>query len=295
MSRDAAIRDALDKAAIRASVQSAEPLSGGCIHEILRLSLSDGSMVVAKLSSAADAALFEEESRGLQAIARTNTVRVPSPIVVNTSHQRSVLLMEYLEPANAAREDWERFGDELASLHQIDVGTSYGFDFDNHLGTTPQPNARCDDWVEFNAVHRLGHQVRLARSRHLLTQQEIADIERVIDRLDRLIPRTPKAALLHGDLWSGNALAVKDDGGASRIAVIDPAPYIGDGLADIAMMQLFGGFPAECYKAYRAKNPDKENVEQRMRVYQLYHVLNHVNIFGRSYAGQAMSIAKSLL
>src|SRR5690606_7037940 len=117
-----------------------------------------------------------------------------------------------------------------------------------------------------------------------LGRDEAALIQRVIDQLESLIPRKPKPALLHGDLWSGNALPAQDHTGRKRIALIDPAPSIGDGWADIAMMELFGGFPRACCDAYAARNPDQANIRTRIGVYQLYHILNHINIFGRSYA-----------
>jgi fructosamine-3-kinase len=119
-------------------------------------------------------------------------------------------------------------------------------------------------------------------------------VERVIGRLETLIPQRPKPALLHGDLWSGNALTAVDEAGAQRIAVIDPACSYGDGWADIAMMKLFGGFPSHCLDAYAAEADDRDGLEARLAVYQLYHVLNHVNLFGRSYAGQAMALVAAL-
>ncbi|MHC4102897.1 MAG: fructosamine kinase family protein, partial [Planctomycetota bacterium] len=181
-------------------------------------------------------------------------------------------------------------------LHGADPGdvTGYGFNGDNHLGTTPQPNRWHDDWIRFNADCRLGHQLTLAARNNLLSGSEARRVERVIDRLETLIPRRPKPALLHGDLWSGNALGAVEESGEQRIAVIDPACSYGDGWADIAMMRLFGGFPSRCLEAYAAETDDREGVEPRITVYQLYHVLNHVNLFGRGYAGQAMTLAASL-
>jgi protein-ribulosamine 3-kinase len=289
MNYDRAIASALETAGITAHVRGMQPLSGGCIHVVLRLVLDDSTHVIAKVNSASHASLLQEEADGLIVLATTNTVLVPKPLAVSTADGFTVLLMEQIESASPVSGAWERFAAELASLHLTDVGMRYGFDNDNHLGTTHQPNAWCDDWVEFNAVHRLGHQLRLARSAGLLDRDEARSIERVIEKLDRLIPRKPKPALLHGDLWSGNALPAGD-----RIAVIDPAPSIGDGWADIAMMKLFGGFSSECIAQYASFIADRESVPSRILVYQLYHVLNHVNLFGRGYAAQAMSIAAAL-
>jgi fructosamine-3-kinase len=189
-----------------------------------------------------------------------------------------------------------RRGAELAALHACTDprGRGYGFDGENHIGTTPQPNSWCADWVEFNAVHRLGHQLRLARDGGSLLAGEAQSFERVIDRLDSLLPRHPRPGLLHGDLWSGNALPTSGGAAGGRVALIDPACSFGDGWADIAMMRLFGGFPPACFEAYAAANPDRDGLEERLAVYQLYHLLNHVNIFGRGYAAQALALAARL-
>jgi fructosamine-3-kinase len=270
-------------------------LCGGCIHRVMHLALADGRAIVAKVSREAHRVVFEEEAAGLRALAATDTVLVPEPLAVAAHDGEAVLLMTAIEPASADDASWRRFGEELAALHAVDAGTRFGFEMNNHLGITPQPNEWRDDWVEFNAELRLGYQLRLARDARLLSRDEASRIERVIADLERLIPRRPKPALLHGDLWSGNALPAKDDRGPTRIAVIDPAVYIGDGWADIAMMRLFGGFPAACFAAYEASVTDRENVESRIAVYQLYHVLNHINLFGRGYVGQAMGLAARLV
>jgi fructosamine-3-kinase len=154
-----------------------------------------------------------------------------------------------------------------------------------------------NDWVEFNAVNRLGFQLELACNHGRIDPTEATRIEGVIAKLDRHIPRTPRPSLLHGDLWSGNALPTRDRNGDPAVAVIDPACSIGHGLADIAMMQLFGGIGPECYRAYEGATGIRlGDCETRaaLAVYQLYHVLNHVNLFGRGYASQAMALVQQL-
>lgn len=288
------ISAAVAHAGVQESVREITPLAGGCIHRVMRVDLASGTSVVAKIASAAHASLLEEERAGLRALREAGAVRVPEPIALYAARDASVLLTEFLPAGSPTAESWRRFGEDLAALHQREAGARYGFDHDNHLGLSPQPNAWHDDWVEFSRVCRLGHQLVLAKKNALLTPAETQRIERVIQRLDQLIPRRPKPALLHGDLWSGNALPTVDTAGHERIAVIDPACSIGDGYSDIAMMQLFGGFPRAVYEAYDANTSDREQRQTRIAVYQLYHVLNHVNLFGRSYAAQAMSIAHSL-
>jgi len=290
MSSSAAIQKAVADVGLAGEVESIEPLSGGCIHNASRIRLSDGRTLVAKSAGAGAAAQFEEEATGLNALADTGKVVVPRALGVTRDDSSAVLLMEHIESAPTSDDAWRRLGEDLADLHAVDVGDRYGFEIDNHLGSTPQPNGWMDDWVEFNREHRFGHQLRLAASSGKLNDREAQAVERLVERLDTLIPRRPKPALLHGDLWSGNALPTT----GGRVAVIDPAPYIGDGWADIAMMRLFGGFAASCFDAYAARADDHDGVDQRVAVYQLYHVLNHVNIFGRGYAGQAMSILRRL-
>jgi len=303
MSADAtrAIEAALRQAGIDGAIESARELSGGCIHRVMRITLADGRAVVCKSNEASMAGVFEEEAAGLAALDATGTVLVPRVLGVSVQGSEAVLVMTCIEPGPADEQAWRRLGEELAALHGGDAGSHgrYGFAMDNHLGATRQVNAWHDDWVTFNAVNRLGCQVKLARDGGRLDAAEASRLEALIGRLDRFIPRRPKPALLHGDLWSGNALPSIDEHGRGhrgrgRIALIDPAVHVGDGWADIAMMRLFGGFPRACFEAYGAGVGDHDMIEQRIAVYQLYHVLNHVNLFGRGYVGQAMGLVDGL-
>ncbi|MHC5022314.1 MAG: fructosamine kinase family protein [Planctomycetota bacterium] len=284
------VAGALAAAGLCPDIIAARDLTGGCIHRVQQLTLADHTSVVVKINDAPCATLFEEEAAGLRALAATETVLVPRPHVAGVFDGAAMIVMSAIEVGSADDEAWRRFGDELAALHATDAGSRYGFDHDNHLGTTPQPNNGCDDWVEFNATRRLGHQLRLVRDARRLDEADCRRLDIVIDHLDRHLPRRPRPSLLHGDLWSGNALPAA----GGRVAVIDPACSIGDGWADIAMMQLFGGFPAACFEAYAAAVEDHDGLPARIAVYQLYHVLNHVNLFGGGYAGQAMALARGL-
>lgn len=270
-------------------IESLRPLSGGCIHQATLVTLRGGDTLVVKCGREA-APLFHEEALGLNALAATRTIPVPQPLGVWEDGDAAALLMTYVPPAPATERSWRRLGEELAALHQSPAGERYGFHIDNHLGLTPQPNAWCDDWVEFNRRHRLGFQIERADAAGLLLANEVVELRHLLDRLDHLLPRRPRPALLHGDLWSGNALPTLDE----RVAVIDPAPSVGDGWADIAMMRLFGGFPHACLDAYAQCVDDHEDVDTRIAVYQLYHLLNHLNLFGRGYAGQVMEIVRRL-
>ena len=275
-------------------IDRVEDLSGGCIHRVQRLTLADGARIVVKLAEASRRGLFEEEAASLRALRATGTLRVPEVFAVAADERHAVIMMESLESARASGETWARFGESLAALHHAEAGSRYGFEMDNHLGTTPQPNRWCDDWVTFNREYRLGHQLRLARAGGGLSAAEANRVQRLIDRLDAFLPTAPRPALLHGDLWSGNALPTMDVAGGVEIAVIDPATSVGDGWADIAMMKLFGGFAPATFERYAAEVTDHDLVSERLAVYQLYHVLNHVNLFGRGYAGQAMALLDGL-
>ncbi|MCZ6835182.1 MAG: fructosamine kinase family protein [Planctomycetota bacterium] len=294
MNRDV-LPQALVEAGIDSEIKATQDLTGGCIHQVRRIMLVDGSSVVVKFNTASKQLVFDEEMRGLRALAATNTVIVPEPLYAGVLGDVAMLLMTYILESPATDDAWRSFGMDLAALHGRDVGTRYGFDQDNHIGATQQVNTWCDDWVEFMAQHRLGFQIELATKSGLLYEHEVSRIELVVNRLDQWLPRKPRPSLLHGDLWSGNALPTLDQDGAARIAIIDPAISIGDGWADIAMMKLFGGFPASCLETYASRNDDQENLESRLMAYQLYHVLNHVNLFGRGYVSQAMGLVDRLL
>ena len=287
-----AISSALKAAGRSATIVQRRELSGGCVHRVLLLWLGDGSRLVIKLNRAEKIKLFEEEAHGLKRLAETNTVLVPQPILVHVHEDLALLLITEMETTGSVSSlGWGRFGEELAALHNAPAGARYGFERDNHIGSSFQANSWRDDWVEFNAVNRLGFQLNMASEAGLLDSDESGQTQCVIDQLHRFIPRHPKPSLLHGDLWSGNALPVRGE----RVAVIDPACSIGDGWADVAMMRLFGGFPEECFEAYARNQVDRDNIEDRLAVYQLYHVLNHVNMFGRGYVGKAMSIVRQLI
>jgi fructosamine-3-kinase len=285
---------------------AAEPMSGGCIHRVFNVTLRDGTHVAAKVNDASVRTMLEGEATSLRALEATNTIHVPRVVGVYEHEDTAVMLTSFIHQCKIQneREMWRHFGDDLARLHTAalpePLSRGYGFPADNHLGSTPQPNAWRDDWIEFNAKNRLGHQLRLAQSRRLLTADEMRAMNGVIDRLDRILPQRPPPALLHGDLWSGNVLLgahVHAQSNTTTCAVIDPACSVGDALADIAMMRLFGGSPLRCIEAWthrmRVDLTTEESV-RRMTVYQLYHVLNHVNIFGRGYVSQAVSLARSL-
>ncbi len=278
-------REALVADALGDRVRSMQVLSGGCVSEVCRVESEAGRRFVAKFGSFT---VLEEERAGLQALAEAKAVRVPEVTCLHGSDEASVLLMEELVLGNAP--DWRRFGRDLALLHSAAAGERYGFDLDNHLGATPQPNGWMDDWVAFNRTHRHGPLADALVEQGALVGDDLELVRRVLASLDRVLPERPRPALLHGDLWSGNALPLE----SGEVGVIDPAPYVGHALADIAMMQLFGGFPETCFEGYRDAGGERFD-PACLAVYRLHHLLNHLLLFGQGYLSGVRSECRRIL
>jgi fructosamine-3-kinase len=224
--------------------------------------------------------MFPREAEGLRALVVEGGPRLPSALLAGADF----LLLEDLRPAAPAKGYWENFGRQLARLHGHTADT-FGFEHENFLGTTPQPNPPTPDGFEFFAVHRLEFQARLAEGRGLLPA---ADLERVLKLARSLrdwIPEQP-ASLIHGDLWLGNALS----GPAGEPAIIDPAAHYGWAEAELGMTDLFGGFPDRFYAAYLDARPLESGWRERLPIYNLYHLLNHLNLFGAGYLSQVQAI-----
>ncbi|MEE3001824.1 MAG: fructosamine kinase family protein [Planctomycetota bacterium] len=264
-------------------------LAGGCMHDVLLIECSGEASCVMKMAPVSDRDILAAESENLQALANHGAIRVPAVLGLQESETHAVLVLESLAVGVAGDARWEEFGQALADLHSAYGPQRYGFSRDNYIGRTPQVNTWSEDWVEFNIQCRFSPQVTRARDMGLLDGNATAILDAVMERLDRFIPRNPPASLLHGDLWSGNALVLEN----GSIALIDPACSFGDAWADMAMMRLFGGFPSGCQDAWRAVLGFEE-ADDRVAVYQLYHMLNHLNLFGGSYIGGVMKLAERL-
>lgn len=261
---------------------SSRPATGGCINNGAHLETETGARFFLKTNTNAPADMFAREAEGLAALAATRTLRVPAVSLVG----EGFLLIEDLQPAARVADYWQAFGRSLAQLH-IYTNPEFGFAQDNYIGSTPQPNGWMADGYAFFAERRLTYQAHLAHSRDLLAAAETAAVERLAARLPQLVPAQP-ASLLHGDLWAGNAIA--DACGAP--ALIDPAAYYGWAEAELGMTALFGGFPPEFYAAYEEERPLEPGWRGRLELYNLYHLLNHLNLFGRSYHQQVMEIVR---
>ncbi len=265
------------------TVQRLEPVGGGDINEAYRVHTREGATFFLKRNPHAPADMFAREAEGLQALrAAPQGPTVPEPYLWGPDY----LVLEDLRPARRRPDYWPRFGRALAHVHQVH-GPAFGFEHDNYIGLTPQPNPWTQDGYAFFAQHRLLYQARLAHRRGLLPAADVRAVERLAARLPELVPPQPPS-LLHGDLWSGNALT--DARGDP--AIIDPAAYYGWAEADLAMTALFGAFPEAFYRAYQEVRALEPGWRDRFPIYNLYHLLNHLNLFGGGYLGSVRHILR---
>lgn len=262
-------------------------VAGGDIHRAVRVARGTQRFFV-KLNDAPRLAMFEGEAQGLAEIAAAGALRTPGVIACGRWRDTAFLVLEHLELRRRGRS--AQFGERLARMHRHQAGR-FGWSRDNHIGLTPQPNGWAADWVEFWREMRLGRQLELA-SRNGYRGDLQAAGARLMECLHGLFDGySTQPSLLHGDLWGGNYAYLAD----GEPVVFDPAVYYGDRETDLAMTELFGGFDAEFYAAYRATWPLDPGYSARRRLYQLYHVLNHLNLFGRGYLGHAESLLDALL
>ena len=259
-----------------------QAVAGGCINDGARLETASGASFFLKINGSAPEDMFTREAEGLAALRQAGGPRFPEPYL----WAEEFLLLEDLAPARRAGDYWETLGRQLAQLHGL-TKSKFGFEHDNYLGTTRQPNAWTEDGFTFFAEQRLGFQAKLARDNDRLTRAEAAQVERLAASLTELVPHQP-AALIHGDLWAGNAIS--DSRGAP--ALIDPAAHYGWPEAELGMTALFGGFEPRFYAAYGNERPLDKGWRERLPIYNLYHLLNHLNLFGEGYHGQVMEILK---
>lgn len=259
------------------AISSAEPGGGGgCIHDCYRVGIAGVSRFL-KTNSPAQADAFAAEAEGLGAL-REAAMRVPAPLRHGVAGDRAYLLLELLDLSGGKH--FTALGRMLAAMHRR-TGERFGWARDNYIGSTPQANAWRDDWSKFWLECRLEPQLELARRNGF----RIA-----LPSMKWLEGHRPMPSLLHGDLWSGNAGFTPEGP-----VLFDPAVYYGDREADLAMTELFGGFPRAFYEAYHAAWPLEEGYERRKHLYNLYHLLNHLNLFGGRYLPQVEATLRLLL
>jgi fructosamine-3-kinase len=265
------------------------PLGGGCINEAYHIS-GGGLDCFVKINAPEKHAMFAAEAAGLQEILASGAIRAPAPICHGSTAHASYLVLEYLAMDACSGHACEQLARQLASMH-AHTASQFGWSIHNTIGATPQSNTLHHDWISFWREERLEFQLRLA-SRNGIDGGLQKKGARLLALLEQFFPGyTPQPSLLHGDLWAGNCGALKH----GEPVVFDPAVYYGDRETDLAMSELFGGFPMRFYAAYREAYPLDPGYEVRKTLYNLYHVLNHANLFGGSYAAQAGRMLDQLL
>jgi protein-ribulosamine 3-kinase len=267
----------------------AAAVHGGCISRCWRWETATGPVFV-KQAGPDGLGMLEAERRGLEELRAAVALRAPAPLALGRFEGGAFLALEWIDLASATPAVEERLGEQLAALHRHRADR-FGFDAGNFIGATPQPNGWREDWVVFLLEARLGFQLDLAAAGgHGGRLQERG--RRLLELLEVFFATyRPAPSLLHGDLWGGNWGA---DGSGAPV-LYDPAVYYGDREADIAMTKLFGGFGPRFYSAYVASWPLDQAAGTRRDLYNLYHVLNHLNLFGGSYRAQAESMIDRLL
>lgn len=262
-------------------------LAGGCINQALKL--DDGRRrFFVKLNQARYLDMFEAEADGLREMEATHTVRVPHPVCAGVADNQAFLVLEYLELGGGSAE--AEMGRQLAEMHRHSAG-AFGWGRDNTIGSTPQRNDWCQDWIAFFRDRRLGDQLALAAANGLgVPLQNLG--ERLQENIGWFFRHyQPVPSLLHGDLWGGNAAFLP----SGEPVIFDPAVYYGDREADLAMTELFGGFGQRFYMSYSEAWALDAGYGLRKPLYNLYHLLNHANLFGGAYVRQSESVMRHLL
>ncbi len=270
------------------SILKIASVSGSDISQAYKIDTANRSYFLKTNTSPEALHMFQTEAYGLELIAKTNTIKTPQVLGCGRLEDAAFLVLEYIASKSPSSEDFRLLGTQLAQLHQC-TAEYFGLDRDNYIGRLPQSNTQHKTWTDFYTHERLVPQLELAKQTGLLTTSECPNPPIIKNRLQPYFENvTP--VLLHGDLWSGNYLISKT--GAPYL--IDPATYYGHNEVDIAMSQLFGGFGQSFYEAYFSVLPPDTYTSTRMEIYQLYYLLVHLNMFGRSYYASVSSILKTI-
>ncbi|MCR5201713.1 MAG: fructosamine kinase family protein [Lachnospiraceae bacterium] len=277
------------------SITGNRAVTGGDINEAMCLTLSNGERVFVKCNRLKGEDFFRAEAIGLGAIRATNTIKTPLVYCYGFDENRnySFLMMDMVIASTKIKDYYIQLGVELAALHKAKTEEFvtdgiYGFVEDNFIGSTRQINAGCDSWIDFFRSFRLEPQLRMA-TRHYAKEFDkrlMRKVNSLLDRLPDILIEPEFPSLVHGDLWAGNHIV----GSNGKAWLIDPAAYVGHSEVDIAMTELFGRFPEEFYRAYNSMNHLESGYSDRRNIYNLYQILNHVNLFGTSYIPSAVDI-----
>lgn len=269
---------------LNSEIKQTQPVSGGDISSAYKFSTTANTYFL-KVNSGADALqMFQTEAKALQVILDTNTIKTPKVFHVGSVDGSHYILMEFIDTKSPSPKDMKLFGEQLAKLHLV-TSDAFGLEFDNFIGSLHQSNKKHPTWSDFYIDERIAPQLQLAQQKGLLDQSETPSKEQIKSVCSSYFQNI-KPALLHGDLWGGNYIIASN----GTPYLIDPASYFGHSEVDIAMSQLFGGFSTDFYNAYHSIIPQDNFTKQRIEWYQLYYLLVHLNLFGRTYYGSVKSI-----
>lgn len=269
------------------SLTQQQSLAGGSINSAYLL-IGEKNRYFVKTNVTGKKAMFEAEAKGLKLMATTNVIKVPSPVCVGDDGVKSYIVMQYLELSGQA--DQVLLGEQLAALHQV-TNERFGWEIDNTIGATPQLNTYKEDWLSFWREQRLGFQLKLAAENGYGGQLQSLGEKLLADMPVLFAGRDIKPSMLHGDLWGGNVAGL-DDG---TPVIFDPAFYYGDRETDIAMTYVFGGFGLDFYSSYQNSLPLDDGFAIRKTFYNIYHIINHLNLFGGGYHGQSIHMMEQVL
>ncbi len=272
-------------------VNSRRPVFGGDINHAYALELSDGTVIFMKANTRRKIGIFEGEAESLDFMRQTGAVRSPEALAIGTDGDISFLLLEFIRSGPAGRHSSAEMGEDLARMHQADTsafvsGGKFGALHDHLLGSGIQTNTPMDSWIDFFAECRL--RPLFERTDHYFDSGTRRQITIFLGKLGNLLTEPEHPSLLHGDLWGGNYMI--DDQGHPWL--IDPASYVGHAEADLAMTELFGGFDSSFYDAYRSTAGLDPGYRDRRDIYNLYHLLKHLHLFGTGYLSSVMAVLR---
>ena len=254
------------------------PVAGGDINNSFYVRTNEQEYFV-KSNENVPPSFFEVEARGLETIRQTNTINVPKVYYYDTdSTDTMYFIMEWIE-GERTEQTGEVLGSQLAKMHIARSQPYYGLDFTSFVGTLTQENAWYENWTDYYREKRLLPQLELGKKKGYITRKRLRNLEYIMNHLEKYIPVNPRVSLLHGDLWAGNWMA----GPSGTPYLIDPSIVYGDHVFELAMTELFGGFPREFYDAYQEILPLPDDYEDRKPIYQLFYLLVHLNLFGETY------------
>jgi protein-ribulosamine 3-kinase len=273
---------------LNSKIKSLSSLSGGCISDAFKITTEEGSNYFLKYNPSTSNDMFIKEANGLKELAKANAIRIPEVL----SFDEDYILLEYISSGNKKKNFFEEFGRRFAEMHKFS-SNSCGFYEDNYIGSNLQKNIPEEkektSWANFYFNKRILYQLQLAEKLGNSTPDLRKGISKLENKIEEMIGATKdKPSLLHGDLWGGNFMVDKN----GNSVLIDPAVYYGHREADLGMTKLFGGFNSEFYRAYNETLPLEDGYEYRENIYKLYHVLNHLNLFGSGYYSQALNLIK---